>query len=152
MSLYVEFDCLVRGLVRAKVRYAVAGGLALGLHGYVRATEDMDFLVHPEDLPATVSLLKRLGYRANPVEQEFRRGGLVLQRFWRRAPRSDDLLVVDVLAPTSARTRAFLDRALTVPFGKRTVRVVTAKDLIAMKLARGNAADKADIAYLRRRP
>jgi hypothetical protein len=141
---------LVRGLGRAKIRYAVAGGLALGLHGQVRATEDMDFLVHPDDLPAMASLLKRLHYRANLIEQELRHGGLVLRRYWKRAARDGDLLVVDVLTPTSARTRAHLERALTIPFGKGTVRVVTAKDLIAMKRARGSAADRADVAYLRK--
>jgi hypothetical protein len=130
----------------------VAGGLALGLHGYVRATEDMDFLIHPDDLPATAALLTRLGYRANPVAQKFRRGGLVLHRFWKPAPRGDDLMVVDLLTPASGRTRVFLDRALTIPFGKGTVRVVAAKDLIAMKRARGSLTDQADIAQLRQRP
>jgi hypothetical protein len=45
MSLYLEFDAVVRQLEAAKLRYAVAGGLAVGLHGFIRATEDMDFLV-----------------------------------------------------------------------------------------------------------
>ncbi len=49
MALYVEFDRIVRAFTRAKVRYAVAGGFAVGLHGYIRATQDMDFLIHADD-------------------------------------------------------------------------------------------------------
>src|SRR4030095_12699241 len=30
------------------IRYALAGGLAVGAHGYVRATSDVDFLVGDE--------------------------------------------------------------------------------------------------------
>ena len=38
---------LVRELEREGVEYAVFGGVALGLHGLVRATEDIDLFVHP---------------------------------------------------------------------------------------------------------
>ncbi|MEA3341981.1 MAG: hypothetical protein U9R15_18615, partial [Chloroflexota bacterium] len=35
-------------LDRLGIRYALAGGLAVGAHGYVRATADVDFLVGEE--------------------------------------------------------------------------------------------------------
>lgn len=35
-------------LQRLGVRYALAGGLAVGAHGYIRATSDVDFLVGDE--------------------------------------------------------------------------------------------------------
>lgn len=39
---------LFRALARENVRYKVVGGIALNLHGIVRATEDLDIFVDPE--------------------------------------------------------------------------------------------------------
>ena len=151
MALYLEFDRMVRAFARAKVRYAVAGGFAVGLHGYVRATQDMDFLVNAEDLPKAEAALWRLGYRANRDVQEFARAGLTLKRLFKRLPKEEDLMVVDVLIPNSARMKRVLRRAIRVPFGKSSLPVVTARDLVAMKRLRGSKADKADIDFLRKR-
>jgi hypothetical protein len=35
-------DELLLALTRADVRYVIIGGIAVGLHGYVRATRDLD--------------------------------------------------------------------------------------------------------------
>ena len=151
MALYLEFDRIVRGFARAKVRYAVAGGFAVGLHGHVRATLDMDFLVHGDDLVKANAVLKRLGYRANPDVQELARAGLTLQRWFKRVPREDDLMVVDLIIPRSTRMRNVLKRAIRIPYRRTSLPVVTARDLVAMKRLRGSAADKADIDFLRKR-
>ena len=132
MALYLEFDLIVRRFARAKLRYAVAGGLAVGLHGYVRATQDMDFLVHEKDLAKAKGILLKLGYRANPAVQEFARAGLTLNRLFRRLPREEDLMLVDILIPTSARMLGVLERAVLVPYGRASIRVVTAKRLKRM--------------------
>jgi hypothetical protein len=151
MALHLEFDRIVRGFARAKVRYAVAGGFAVGLHGYVRATQDMDFLVHGDDLLKAEAALTRMGYRANPDVQELTRAGLALKRFFKRLPREDDLMVVDLIVPRSARMRRVLIGAIRVPYRRSSLPVVTARDLVAMKRQRGSAADKADIEFLRKR-
>ena len=151
MALYLEFDRIVRRFARAKLRYAVAGGLAVGLHGYVRATQDMDFLMHEQDASKAEAILLKLSYRANPDVQEFTRAGLILKRFFKRLPREDDLMLVDLLIPTSARTQRMLKGAIIVPFGKASIRVVTTADLMAMKKLRNSAVDKADIEFLRRK-
>jgi hypothetical protein len=151
MALYLEFDRIVRHFARAKLRYAVAGGLAVGLHGYVRATQDMDFLMHEQDVSKAEATLLKLGYHANPEVQEFARAGLTLKRFFQRLPREADLMMVDLLIPTSARMQRVLEGAITVPFGKSLIRVVTAHDLVTMKQLRGSAADKADIEFLRKK-
>jgi len=35
-------DELLLALTRADVRYVIIGGIAVGVHGYVRATRDLD--------------------------------------------------------------------------------------------------------------
>jgi hypothetical protein len=47
---------LFRALAREGVRYKVVGGIALNLHGLVRATEDLDIFVDPD--PSNVERLK----------------------------------------------------------------------------------------------
>jgi hypothetical protein len=152
MALYLEFERIVRCFEKAKLRYAVAGGLAVGLHGYVRATQDMDFLMHPQDMPRAEAALLQLGYRVNPVVQEFVRAKLTLKCFFKRLPKEDGLMLVDLLVPASAPMQRALERATVIPFGKGSIRVVTAQDLVAMKRLRGSAADKADIEFLRKQP
>lgn len=47
---------LFRAFAREQVRYKVVGGIALNLHGLVRATEDLDIFVDPD--PPNVERLK----------------------------------------------------------------------------------------------
>ena len=44
------------------IPYAVAGGMALAAHGFVRTTVDVDLLVSAEGLSAVHHALERLGY------------------------------------------------------------------------------------------
>jgi hypothetical protein len=44
-------------LTEIRVPHALVGGLAVGLHGYPRATKDVDFLVGPEAFASTTPLL-----------------------------------------------------------------------------------------------
>src|SRR5262245_39707099 len=53
---------IARRLAQLKIPYAVAGGMALFLHGYRRFTEDVDVLVTPEGLAAIHQQLEGAGY------------------------------------------------------------------------------------------
>ncbi|MCP4592384.1 MAG: hypothetical protein GY842_16750 [bacterium] len=46
-----------KALTELGVPHALVGGLAVGLHGYPRATKDVDFLVGPEAFACTTPLL-----------------------------------------------------------------------------------------------
>lgn len=54
---------LLREFEIRKTRYALIGGFALGAHGAPRATRDLDFLVHNEDMPGVHEFLTGAGYR-----------------------------------------------------------------------------------------
>jgi len=62
----VDFERVLKALLaefrRHKIRYAVIGGFALGVLGYPRATMDLDFLVHRDDLQKLHERLTALGY------------------------------------------------------------------------------------------
>jgi hypothetical protein len=56
-----EIERLITGLSNAGVRYLIVGGVAVVLHGYLRATADLDLIIgldRPKDIEALVELKK----------------------------------------------------------------------------------------------
>lgn len=62
----------MRALVEAEVRFVLVGGLAVGVHGVVRATRDLDIVPDPEpgNLARLAGLLVRLEGRQIGVDTE----------------------------------------------------------------------------------
>lgn len=149
MRLYREFDKIVRALVSLRVRFAVAGALAVNLHGHMRATKDIDLLVREEDLPVIRQALKVLGYRESGSGVSFRASGLGLRRFYQRPAGEEELLVVDVLLVESPKMAGVLDRAVPLKYADFSVPVVAPDDLVMMKMLRGSKQDEADIEKLK---
>ncbi len=60
---FFRFGSLLVELARAGVDFAAVGGVAVSLNGFVRATEDVDILVHrsPENLCRLLDCLKNWG-------------------------------------------------------------------------------------------
>lgn len=57
------FERLLADLVRSGVDYAVVGGVAVSLNGFIRATDDLDILVHeaPENIRRLLECLAGWG-------------------------------------------------------------------------------------------
>ena len=62
----MEFERVLQAVLSRfhaqRIRYAALGGFALGLLGAPRATQDLDFLVHRDDLESVHTILTTLGY------------------------------------------------------------------------------------------
>jgi hypothetical protein len=56
------FEKLIAAFEAENVRYALMGGFALGLWGVARATVDIDFLVHRDDMPHVNAIMHTYGY------------------------------------------------------------------------------------------
>jgi hypothetical protein len=63
MDFQLVLGRLLDGFESRKTRYALIGGFALGALGAARATKNIDFLVHRDDLKGINELLEELGYR-----------------------------------------------------------------------------------------
>lgn len=63
-----ELDALLLTLGRSRVRFIVIGGIAVGVHGYVRGTKDIDICPDPsgDNLRALADTLREID--ARPVE------------------------------------------------------------------------------------
>lgn len=150
----------MRTLNEARVRYLVAGGLAVVAHGYVRFTDDLDIWLDlsKENLHRAIEALKTLGYRpAVPVdiedfadENERRRwieekDAKVLMLFSNEHPTAGpDIFIEDPLDFDQAYKDGL---RIEIAPGLETT-FLGFKDLLEMKRRAGRPQDLADIAEL----
>jgi hypothetical protein len=152
---------ILSGLNTAKVRYLVAGGLAVNIYGVERLTGDLDILLDPsiENLGLFWDYLTGAGFRCRvPIERhEFcdsknwrkwiRQKGAKVITFYDQA---DPLKQVDVLIASPVPYSKADRGGVSIPLGGEPVRVVGLKDLILMKQKSGRPKDRLDIAALKR--
>ncbi len=106
------------------IRYALAGGLAVGAHGYIRATMDVDFLVG---------------------EEAFEHHGLLVT-FKPGVPIEVDGVRIDYLSPVSLGAQ--LEETLSFPLISQGMAIVPVEVLIYMKLVAKRRKDMVDVVEL----
>lgn len=158
-----SFEALAAALESAGVRYLVAGGLAVGAHGYLRFTKDVDIVVQlvPENIERTFSALASLGYRPIvPITMKqfanselraswVRDKGMQVLQFWSDAHRETS---VDVFVTEPFLFDDEYARALVTPLNdKLSIHFVSLATLIHMKEEADRPQDRADIEQLRAR-
>jgi hypothetical protein len=158
---YTGFEAVVAALHEAGVRYLVAGGLAVSVHGYVRFTKDVDVVLQldPANVVAAFAALEKAGYRpsvpvsandfADPATRErwIREKGMKVLNFWSDSHRQTP---VDVFVIEPFPFEEECSRAAVRTFGSVPVRFVSIEALIRMKEAVGRTQDKIDVEYLRK--
>jgi hypothetical protein len=145
LDLFEEGAGLLGDLERQGIPYAVAGAVALAIHGVPRATTDIDLLVQPHDLDAVLAVARARRFGIEALLMKFSDGMEV-----RRVTKTEgaemltlDLLLVNQnLEPVwSSRERVLTERG--------EVWVVSRDGLIQMKAWAGREQDLADIRRLR---
>ncbi|MBI2315518.1 MAG: Fic family protein, partial [Betaproteobacteria bacterium] len=156
-----SFEAIIGALHGAEVRYLIAGGLAVGAHGYLRTTPGVDLVVRlaTENVERLFAALQGLGYWPGmPVTAEqfadaaarenwIGQNGAALLGFRSDRHRETPVKVF------AAEPFCFEDeyaKALVKPLhGAIPVRFVCIDTLIGMKEASGRLADRADGEELR---
>jgi hypothetical protein len=144
-----RFLDIVRAFERERVEYVLVGGVAVNLHGIVRATEDIDFFVRPD--PDNVERLKaalRSLWDDEDIEK-IRAEDFITYPTLRYGPPRDDV-VVDILTRLGSAFRFEDLEAETLLVEGVPVRVATARTLVRMKARTFRPIDAADAAALRR--
>lgn len=158
MESELDLAGILRELVRGEVEFLVIGGVAVGFHGYIRATKDVDIVPAPhiENLEKLVSALDRLGARVQGAEEfeeeEFpdpldpqvlaQRGNWVLET------RLGLLDIMQWMGEQALWERLF-PRSVVEVIGDLPIRFAGFEDLIAMKEEAGRPEDLADLKRLR---
>lgn len=109
-----------------RIRYAALGGFALGLLGAPRATQDLDFLVHSDDLERVHQILTALGYERHFTSENASQY---------RSPVAP-LGAIDILHALRTPSLRMLERTVErqVLDGPLTMRVLQPEDLIGFKV------------------
>jgi hypothetical protein len=125
------------------INYAVCGGLAVMIHGFVRATEDIDLLIEERDLERARAVAAACGFRLRGTQMAFR-AGAKRARVLKTSPASEDYLVLDLILVTEATRHAWESRVdLATQWGP--VCTVSRDALIEMKRQAGRPQDLVDI-------
>lgn len=62
LDLIEELERLIDAFDGASLEYAICGGIALAIHGYPRATIDIDMLIQPADLTRAIATARACGF------------------------------------------------------------------------------------------
>lgn len=156
-----RFETIIGALERADVRYVVAGGFAVNLHGFLRFTKDLDLLIDLESEHAAhaMSVLGELGLQprvpvplaafADPQKRDdwFENRNMLVFQLW---DPKDPLCTVDVFIRNPIAFNELWARAEHVDLGATSCRIAGIQDLIRMKTEAGRPQDLRDIQELRR--
>lgn len=126
----MEFKIILKKVLtdfeKLQIRYALMGGFALGLWGFGRATADIDFLAHRDDMVKVDDIMVRLGYECLFKSENVSQYLSLLKVFGE----------VDFIHAFRQPSLEMLERAEIKPIfnGELQIRVLKPDDLIVFKL------------------
>lgn len=157
MILYEE---IFRKFEEQGVKYIIVGGMAVNIHGYIRATTDLDILAEMADdnLAKIVNILKEEGYKVKqPVDpivianEETRRGWIEnknMKAF--NFYKEDFFKEVDIIIESPINFETALKTVCNYKISDLTLPVISMDNLIKMKKGSARGIDKLDISQLRK--
>ncbi len=143
VTLLDELSRLISALDENEIEYAVCGGLALAIHGFARATLDIDILIQPESLEKAYQVGAEKGFDVRGLDISFEERAVEI----RRVSKIDDngeVLSLDLLLVTPQVEDVWETREKIDFLGSR-LSVVSRTGLIKMKTLAGRPQDLADI-------
>lgn len=146
-DLFQELKQIVTRLEAGTIDYALCGGLALAVHGFPRATLDIDLLVPITAVQAVEAVAMSLGYTHRASDMTFADGAVHIRRLSRLDDQSGDVVTLDMLLVTPALAEVWADR-LVVEWEDCPLRVVSAPGLVRLKHLRWSLQDQHDVALL----
>lgn len=136
---------LLKLLKENKVKFVIIGATAFPVHGYSRATLDIDIFIKAEKANAqrTLKALKEFGYDVTDITIDDLLTKKILIRQY--------LIEADIHPAVKGVTfEKVWKNKIKARFGKTFVWFPSLDDLIAMKKAAARAIDKQDLKYLTR--
>jgi hypothetical protein len=150
---------LLQSLADAQVQYVLVGGLAVQLHGFLRATFDIDLVLemNDENLVRFIAVAKSYGLQpaipvpieslrnADQIDEWHREKGMLA--FSLREPQTGGG-VVDVLVRPDVTFKRLLANAVAGNLFGRRVMIASIEDLLTMKRIANRPKDQLDIVAL----
>ena len=157
MIIYEE---ILRQLHSKKVKYALVGGIAVNLHGYIRATADLDMLIEMTDsnIAKIVAILKKEGYKVKQPVDPMSFADKETRLDWIKNKhmkafnfyKENEFKEVDIVIASSVPYDKVKKNIKRIKIGKITLLVIGIDDLIKMKGRTGRDVDKIDVEMLKK--
>lgn len=155
------YEEVFRELNKNKVKYVVAGGIAVNLHGVPRTTEDLDLLIYlsEENVGKFAKAMKPLGYLPKvPVKIEdfgirknreswIKDKGMVVFSLWNK---NIPYRVVDIFVENPIDFKELYRDRINISVGEFAIPIVSIEHLIRLKKMAGRKQDMSDIISLKR--
>jgi len=147
LSLLDEFRQVITALNEEKIEYAICGGIAMAIHGFLRTTVDIDIVILQENVQITKQVLNKYGYSIESNPMSFSKSDTIIHRITKLDPVSEDFLVLDILEVTNSMKEIWENR-IQIDWTFGSISVIDKKGLIAMKKKRNSKIDQEDIERL----
>jgi hypothetical protein len=135
----------LQALERANLKSAVCGGLALAVYGEPRETKDADLAIAGVATTEAAMALEQFGLDVLLAFDRVKFGGLFVSRITLFRGLGGSLNVADLIEPCSMRyAQQVLARAITGPLRGHEVPVVSAEDLVLLKILATRERDLTD--------
>ena len=150
-DLIAELEILVEAFEREHIEYAVCGGLAVGYHGFVRATKDIDLLVRDAQVADALRVARASGFDIPARKITF---GLAagtpreVQRVSKMDPATGNMLTLDLLVVAPDLEDVWKTRIIIEPVAGKTMSIVSREGLATMKRMAGRPQDLVDLQRL----
>jgi predicted nucleotidyltransferase len=156
----VDFNRIFSELNKNGVKYLVAGGVAVNLHGYVRATADLDImlLMTHDNIEKYIGLIKAMGFKPrvpvplddfaddNKRREWISEKGMLVFSVYNPSNLMEGL---DVMIEEHIRFDEAYERRKVVTSQGVVIPVISIQDLIKLKETAGRERDLIDIDALK---
>lgn len=147
-GLLEEFVGITNGLNEQGIEYAVCGGWAMAIHGFLRATLDIDIIILTEDLESVRNVARGHGFDIDGLPLNFDDGGTQIRRISKIDPESKELITLDMILVTESIADIWNER-IRVEWNQGQYSIVSREGMIRMKTIAGRPKDLIDLEYLR---
>ena len=145
-TIDTELRALTARLHAEEIPYALCGALALAVHGYPRATLDIDLLAFGGSGERILKCGRALGFTLEAAPMEFAGGTVRIRRLSKVVPGPEDVLMLDVLSLSPDIEIEITTETLN--WEGAELRTVDRESLVRLKMLRGSAQDLADLEKL----
>lgn len=147
-SLLEEFVGITKALNDSEIDYAVCGGWAMAIHGFLRATIDIDLLILSDDLNKVREIANGQGFDIDGLPLNFDGGKTKISRISKINRESKSLITLDLLLVTDALTDVWAERQ-RVRWNAGEYWIVSREGMIVMKEMARRDKDLIDLEFLR---
>ncbi len=148
LDIVNELRHVIETLNAEQLEFALCGGLAVVVYGYVRATKDIDVLIEPHNLEPVLNAVADCGFglRAGPITFA---SNTAHERTLFRATKvkQNQHLTIDLLLASAVLADVWKSREALDWLGLR-VPIVSRAGLATMKMLAGRTQDFADLEAL----